>query len=169
MSWQRDRAGFGVAPFSLSCLTEVLGIPPTTICSSPQGAGGCLCLGLEVAQGWDGLPGIAFSLGKSNIPHFPAASTLCSPAGLWGEAELGWGGAEGVEGLSRQKPNSTNFCSRKNPHLCLSSFVTSPPTNCPPLIGLGIISALNWLWWYFQCCVKHFWTPLLILNSGESP
>lgn len=64
----------------------------------------------------------------------------CSPAGLWG-------GAEGV-GVSQGKKIKEHKLLLERESPSLSCFV--PPTNFPPLICLGIISALNWLWWCFQ-------------------
>lgn len=76
------------------------------MCSSLQGVGGCLCLGLEVGQGCDGFPGIACSLGRYNIPHLPASCRGLS------EAELCWGGAEGV-GVSQGKNQRAQIPARE--------------------------------------------------------
>lgn len=162
------QAGFWMAPLSLSCLTEIPGISPKTwswtICPSLQDDGGRLCLGLEVDQGWDGSPGIACSLGKSKIPHFPLPGTHPSPAGVWGEPELCWGGVEWV-GASQGKSQRAQISAREGIPTFVCSVLSlghlSPDKK-------GLIPALNRLWWYFQCC-PEFWIPLLVLNSRESP
>lgn len=114
---------------SSSCLTKVLGISPRTwswtICSSLQGAGGSLCLSLEVDQGWDGLP-VPWESPAFLISQLPG--THSSPAGVFGEAELCWGGAEGVR-VSQGKNQRAQI-----------SAQGGIPIFVPPVLSLGHLS-----------------------------